>query len=297
MVAILYSPEFLKHRVARSHPEQIRRVEVCAAALYQVPKLQWLEPRPATMEELTWIHDPAYIAKVEALANRGGGMLDADTAVSRESYQVALLSAGAWLVGVDWVLDQQDSAFVVSRPPGHHARPNQGMGFCIFGNAALAAHYAYKVKGKQRVAVLDWDVHHGNGTQEMLENYPHFAYCSLHQYPAYPGTGTAEERGFYDNVLNIPLPPGSDGAVYRQAFTTQVMPFLKSFAPDFLIISAGFDATRADPLAQMLLEPEDYIFFTEQCRQVVPQLLVGLEGGYDLDALQQSVVNVVRALG
>lgn len=297
MVAIIYSPDFLNHRVARSHPEQTRRVEVCATALRQVPSLTWLEPRPVTLEELTWIHSAEYIAQVQALAQRGGGMLDADTAVSRESYEVALLAAGGWLVGVDWVLTQRDSAFVLARPPGHHARPHQGMGFCIFGNAALAAHYAYKVKAMGRVAVLDWDVHHGNGTQEMLEQHPQFAYCSLHQYPAYPGTGTTEERGAYDNVLNIPLPPLSDSAVYRQAFTEQVIPFLKKFAPDLLIISAGFDATRADPLAQMLLEPEDYRFFTEQCRALTPHLLLGLEGGYDLEALSQSVVEVITALG
>jgi acetoin utilization deacetylase AcuC-like enzyme len=299
MVTIVYSPTCVNHRVSRSHPERPERVTVCAEALEHYdfnPPLTWVAPRPATLQELSWIHTPSYIAQVEALARRGGGMLDADTAVSTGSYEVALLTAGGWLVGVDHVLDQQQSAFVLARPPGHHARPAAGMGFCIFGNAALAAWYAYHVKGCKKVAVFDWDVHHGNGTQEMLENYPQFAYCSIHQADHYPGTGFAQETGAYENVLNIPLPASTSRPTYQSVLVEQVLPFLKAFAPDLLIISAGFDALRADPLADMVLEPEDYATFTQQCLTVVPHVLCGLEGGYELTALSQAVVNVVQAL-
>ncbi len=295
MVAIVYSEKFLLHETGRHHPERPARVSACAEALRGLP-LDWLAPRLASLEELAWIHPRSYLSQVEHLAQKGGGMLDADTPLSPASYEVARFSAGAWLVGVDQVVDHKTSTFVLARPPGHHARPDQGMGFCIFGNAALAAYYAIKVKKLNRVAVLDWDVHHGNGTQEMLENQPQMAYCSLHQLPCYPGTGFAQEEGLYKNILNIPLAAGTSRPAYRQVFSQPVIPFLAEFAPDLLIISAGFDATRADPLAQMLLEPEDYAYFTQQCLAITPQLLIGLEGGYDLDALSQSVVQVVQTL-
>ncbi|WP_287128851.1 histone deacetylase [Candidatus Cyanaurora vandensis] len=294
MVAVVYSDEFLKHITGRVHPESPARVQVCAESLRELPSLHWLAPRPATMTELTWVHKLEYINLVAAMAQRGGGRLDADTPVSPASYEVALLSAGAWLVGMERVLAGEPT-LVIARPPGHHARPSTGMGFCIFGNAALAAYFALH-QGCQRVAILDWDVHHGNGTQEMVQADSRIAFCSLHQDPAYPGTGAATERGDHGNVLNLPLAPGSDGAVYRQVFTNQVEPFLRAFAPEVLIISAGFDANRADPLAQMLLEPADYGYFTERCRTLTDHILVGLEGGYDLGATRDSIVAVAKAL-
>lgn len=293
MVAVVYSEEFLKHETGLLHAEAPARVEVSAKTLRAaLPDLLWLTPRPATPTQLAWVHDPRYISQVEALAAKGGGRLDPDTPVSPESYRIACLSAGAWLTGLEYALST-GPAFVLARPPGHHARPRQGMGFCIFSNAALAAVAALTL-GMERVAILDWDVHHGNGTQEIVEHNPRIAFCSLHQWPCYPGTGQAEQR---ENVLNLPLPPQSDGRVYRKVFEDRVEPFIKNFAPQLLIISAGFDANRADPLAQMLLEPADYGYFMERVRPLAPHCLVGLEGGYDLEATAQSVVAVMQALG
>ncbi|WP_218079653.1 histone deacetylase family protein [Anthocerotibacter panamensis] len=299
MVAIVYSEIFLKHLTGRGHAERPDRVRFCVKALQSAPfaaQLVWLPPREATIEELSWIHRPDYIREVAALCAQGGGRLDEDTPVSADSYDVALLAAGAWLVGVDQVVDQGISTFALARPPGHHARPADGMGFCIFSNAALAAHYAARVKGLERVAVFDWDVHHGNGTQEILETDPRFAYCSMHQSPCYPGTGMVEQTGRYHNVLNIPLPPGRTGLDYCEAFDRQVAPFLKNFDPQLLIISAGFDANRADPLASMALTPMDYRDLTIRCLALQPALMVGLEGGYDLAATSQSVLQVTEAL-
>jgi acetoin utilization deacetylase AcuC-like enzyme len=298
MVAIVYSDEFLAHDTGAGHPESPERVKVCAQALHAASfrdQLTWIVPRLATRAELATCHPLSYVDQVARLAAQGGGWLDADTPVSPRSFEIAQLSAGAWLVGVDEVLDRQLSTFVLARPPGHHALPSTGMGFCIFANAAIAAKYALQ-KGCQRVAILDWDVHHGNGTQEIVEQEPQIAYCSLHQAPFYPGTGLAHESGAYENILNIPLPAGTGRLGYLAAFDQQVMLFLQRFQPDLLIVSAGFDATRADPLANMCLEPADFAAMTQRCLSVCPRLLLGLEGGYDLPALSQSVVQVVGAL-
>jgi acetoin utilization deacetylase AcuC-like enzyme len=237
------------------------------------------------------------------LAQQGGGLLDADTPVAIDSYDTALLAVSAWLDGVDRVLDlsnttlplENNQAFVLARPPGHHAESSRGMGFCLFSNAAIAAHYALGKPGINRVAILDWDVHHGNGTQAIIQSHPRLAYCSLHQSPAYPGTGYAEERGDYQNVLNIPLSPGSSMTQYQPAFVEKVIPFLTKFAPDLLIISAGYDAAKDDPLAAINLLPEDYATFTKYCLQITPKIVFGLEGGYHLQALAASVVATIQA--
>lgn len=191
------------------------------------------------------------------------------------------------------MLSSENPAFVLARPPGHHAESNCGMGFCLFSNAAIAAYYALEKPGIERVAILDWDVHHGNGTQEIVENHPQIAYCSLHQSPCYPGTGKASERGAYNNVLNLPLPSNSAIAQYQPVFETQVIPFLTNFQPNLLIVSAGYDANAADPLAQMLLQPQDYGLFAEYCLKLTRRIVFGLEGGYDLSALSQSVVETI----
>jgi acetoin utilization deacetylase AcuC-like enzyme len=167
------------------------------------------------------------------------------------------------------------------------------MGFCVFSNAAIAAFYALKHYHLQKVAILDWDVHHGNGTQAIVEDHPQIAYCSLHQSPCYPGTGNSQEHGKYGEVLNIPMAPGSGSLEYHRAFQDQVIPFLQDFAPDLLIVSAGFDANRDDPLAEINLQPQDYAFFTQQCFQVCDRILFGLEGGYDLESLSASVEQAV----
>lgn len=299
---VIYSPEFLEHQTGRFHPERPERLTAIVDAIKAAPwaqQIEWLLPTPADRRPLLSliekVHSPEYVELVRKLAATGGGYIDADTPVSPRSYDVALLAVSAWLDGVDRSIESDRPAFVLARPPGHHAEKDRGMGFCLFSNAAIAARYALQQPQIDKVAILDWDVHHGNGTQNIVENCPDIAYCSLHQFPCYPGTGRHEERGKYDNVLNLPIAPGSNGEFYRYLFSEQVIPFLMDFNPDLLIISAGYDANAADPLAGMSLQPEDYGLFTRYCLQVSDRLLFGLEGGYDLFALAQSVLETLSA--
>lgn len=257
-------------------------------------ELEWVFPtpisqRPDLVSLLEQVHDPHYIQTVETMARKGGGRIDPDTPVSSESYGVALLAVSAWLDGVDRVQASGNPVFVLARPPGHHAMQERGMGFCIFSNAAIAAHYGLQQSDIERVAILDWDVHHGNGTQAIVESNPDIAYCSIHQAPFYPGTGAAEEQGEFQNVLNLPIPAGSSRADYETRFQEQIIPFLTQFDPDLLIVSAGYDANRDDPLAAIALQPEDYGYFSDQCLQLTRRILFGLEGGYDLPSLARSV--------
>jgi acetoin utilization deacetylase AcuC-like enzyme len=207
---------------------------------------------------------------------------------------VALLAVSAWLDGVDIVLESGRPAFVLARPPGHHAYAQSGMGFCIFGNAAIAAISACDRLNLQRVAILDWDVHHGNGTQEAVWDRPDIAYVSTHQSPFYPMTGRKDEMGNHDNILNIPMRSGSAIAEYLPVFENQIMPFLRKFNPELLIVSAGFDANADDPLASILLKPEDFGIFTKLCLDLTPKILFGLEGGYDFGSLSKSVIAVIE---
>ncbi|MGG6237455.1 histone deacetylase family protein [Nodosilinea sp. AN01ver1] len=300
--AVIYSPEFLSHDTGHFHPENAGRLKAVVAALEQVAwadHLDWRSPTPVQQRDvdtlIAQIHNPRYITALRELAHTGGGQIDGDTVVSEHSYAVARLAVSAWLDGVDYVRSTGHSAFVLARPPGHHAMRDRGMGFCLFSNAAIAAHYALEQPGIARVAILDWDVHHGNGTQALVEQNAAIAYCSLHQLPGYPGTGHSSETGFHGNVLNIPMPPGSASDAYAKAFEQQVIPFLKAFAPDLLIVSAGYDANAADPLASVNLNPDDYGTLTRQCLSVTDNILFGLEGGYDYDALSQSVVATIAA--
>ncbi|PPS45275.1 histone deacetylase [Chroococcidiopsis sp. TS-821] len=297
MLPIIYSDEFLEHKTGRFHPETPGRLSAIATALKQADfahKLEWRSPTPvAESPALTLveqIHASEYINLVRYIASTGGGYLEPDTPVSPRSYDVALLAVSAWLDGVNSVLVTQNPAFVLTRPPGHHAQSDRGMGFCLFSNAAIAAHYALEQPNINRVAILDWDVHHGNGTQAIVENHPQIAFCSLHQSPCYPGTGHASEQGKFNNVLNLPVSPGSTMETYQLLFEAKVMPFLSSFQPDLLIVSAGYDANAADPLAEIALQPQDYGKFTEYCLQITRRVVFGLEGGYDFSALSQSVV-------
>ncbi|MBW4675258.1 MAG: histone deacetylase [Desmonostoc geniculatum HA4340-LM1] len=302
MLPVIYSDEFLDHKTGKYHPEKPERLTAIANALKTATfadKIVWRSPTPAPeqaqlMSLLVKAHSPAYIKKLSLIASSGGGPLDGDTPVSPRSYDVALLAVSAWLDGVEAVLESGNPAFVLARPPGHHAESDAGMGFCLFSNAAIAAFFALEQPGINRVAILDWDVHHGNGTQAIVETHPQIAYCSLHQYPCYPGTGRATERGFYNNVLNLPVPPGSDITVYQPLFENKVVPFLTNFAPDLLIVSAGYDANVADPLASINLESEDYGLFTDYCLGLTRKILFGLEGGYDFDALSQSVLATIE---
>ncbi len=299
MVNIIYTDRFLQHDTGFGHPERPERLEAIVRGLKQdgiAEKVSWLDPRRATVEELSLVHPQSHILNVRNTAERGGFSMDPDTPVSPESYDIALQSSGAWLDGIDHIIDHNSSSFVVARPPGHHAERDNAMGFCLFNNCAVAATYATQVKGLERVAVLDWDVHHGNGTQHILGTDKHMAYCSLHQWPYYPGTGAEYEKGDFNNVLNIPLAAGSGKDEYFEAFDKQVMPFLKAWKPELLIISAGFDASMNDPLGGMRLEPQHFAEFTRYCFEHVPHLLVGLEGGYDLSDLADCSRAVVDVL-
>ena len=301
MLSVIYSDDFLLHETGYFHPEKPERLTAIKAALEAADwadQLQWQRPTPVeqrpVMAAIQRVHTDRYIEQVRSLANRGGGYLNADTPISPRTFEIAQLAVSAWLDGVDAVLHTGTPSFVLARPPGHHAIQDYGMGFCVFANAAIAAFYALEQAGVQRVAILDWDVHHGNGTQAITESQPQIAYVSLHESPQYPGTGAAEERGFHNNVLNVPMASGSAISEYQAAFTEAIIPFLQAFQPDLLIVSAGYDANYADPLAGICLQPQDYGWLTQQCLQLTPNILFGLEGGYDLPALAASVVATVQ---
>jgi acetoin utilization deacetylase AcuC-like enzyme len=298
---IIYSPEFLEHDPGQGHPESADRLRSIVTALESAsfsPALEWHLPTPIsasakTMASIARIHDRDYIDLLRHMAARGGGVLDSDTVVSARSYDVAVLAVSGWLDGIDRVLATNAPAFVLARPPGHHAESKIGMGFCLFSNAAIAAHYALEQPHINKVAILDWDVHHGNGTEEIVHTNPHIRYCSLHQSPCYPGTGMETERGMYGNVLNIPIPPGTDRLIYRQLFTEKAIPFISEFNPDLIIISAGYDAHSDDPLANLTLIDLDYRDFVKILLHIQGKILLGLEGGYNLNALARSVVATI----
>lgn len=297
MISVIYAPQFLEHDTGYGHPEKAKRltaiVEALAAVTWQ-EQIAWQLPTPIeTRDVLAYaqqIHTPEHIQRIKQVAASGGGYLDGDTPISQASYEVALLAVSAWLDGVDQVLNQRPT-FVLARPPGHHATRDTAMGFCLFANAAIAAHYALTKPQIQRVGILDWDVHHGNGTEAIVQDNPHIAYCSLHQHPCYPGTGTEPGiKGKYQNILNLPLPAGSAIGEYQRLFIEEVMPFFQHWQPDILIVSAGYDANDSDPLAGISLQPKDYQILTQYVLNITKYPLFGLEGGYHLNALARSVV-------
>ncbi len=300
MFPVIYSDDFLLHQTGAFHPEKSERLTAIRSQLIgstYAQQLDWRLPTPVSarnpLPAIAKIHDRQYINEVKNIAARGGGSIDPDTIVSPQTYDVALLAVNAWLDGVETVMATGEPAFVLARPPGHHAEPDRGMGFCIFSNAAIAATYAL-AHGAERVAILDWDVHHGNGTQAVVETNPQIAYCSLHEFPHYPGTGQSDETGAYGNLLNVPMWAGCTIADYQPRFETKVMPFLRSFNPDLLIVSAGYDANFADPLANVCLQPADFGIFTDYCLQLTRKIVFGLEGGYDFESLGQSVVATIE---
>jgi acetoin utilization deacetylase AcuC-like enzyme len=295
---IIYSDRFLEHDTGTYHPEKAGRLTAIVHGLKNsaiAQQLDWHEPsmRSDILDEVRRFHTQEYIETLQNMTVHGGGYIDGDTIASPQTYDVALLALSAWLDGVDVVLNSGRPAFVLARPPGHHARSRSGMGFCIFGNAAIAALSAIDRLKLQRVAILDWDVHHGNGTQDAVWDRADIAYVSTHQAPFYPMTGRKDETGAHNNILNIPMRSGSAMAEYRHVFENQIMPFLRKFNPDLLIISAGFDANADDPLASILLKPEDFGIFTKLCLELTPKILFGLEGGYDFDSLSRSVISVI----
>jgi acetoin utilization deacetylase AcuC-like enzyme len=305
-VALITHPACLGHDAGPWHPECPDRLRAVLAALgdecFQ-PLLRQEAPE-ADEAALLRAHPAAHVRSILAIRPPPGRrvQLDPDTAMCGESAAAALRAAGAATLAVDAVMDGWASAaFAAVRPPGHHAEPARAMGFCLFNNAAVAAHHARAQWGLRRIAVVDFDVHHGNGTQAMFAADPALFYASSHQSPCYPGTGRREERGCAGNIVNVPLLPGSGGAEFRTAWEGEILPALDSFAPDLLIISAGFDAHKADPLAQLQLETEDFAWVTRKLVELARLHTGGrvvslLEGGYDLDALAASVAAHVREL-
>ncbi len=301
---------FDEHETGLGHPESPGRVEAVLAGITTAlagsedaeleSVVRTFEPRPATREELERVHDPAYLYYLEERSLIGGGALDADTYVSPGSFDAALRAAGA---GPDAVerLDrgEADSAFLVLRPPGHHALPSRAMGFCLLNNVAITA--AALVARGERVLVVDWDAHHGNGTQAAFYDSDEVLFVSLHEYPLYPGTGALEEVGSgrgKGSTINVPFPSGTSGDAYRLALDELVVPAAERFSPSWLLVSAGFDGHRADPLTDLGLTAGDFADLTERVARLVPpgRRVFFLEGGYDLEALAASAGATVAAL-
>ena len=305
MTTLLYThSSCLDHDPGSHHPEAPARLRTVLAALSgpQYARLERREAPEAALDDILRVHSRRHVEHVlGAVPKAGHAAIDADTVLSPASGTAALHAAGAVAAAVDAVVAKEaDNAFCAVRPPGHHAEPDRAMGFCLFNNAAIGALRAREVHGFERVAVVDFDVHHGNGTQAAFEADDNLFYASTHQYPLYPGTGAASETGV-GNIVNVPLRPMSGSGPFRVAMTGRVLPALDAFRPDLLLISAGFDAHRSDPLAQLMLEEADYTWITERLVEIAfrhadGRLVSTLEGGYDLPALGASVAAHVRVL-
>lgn len=295
-----------KHDPGSSHPESPARLtavlEVLASPGFEA--LDWRDAPMGTRMQAKLVHDEAFVDAIADVAPSSGRVaLDGgDTVMSPGSWDAVMRCIGAACAGVDAVMAGEfDNVFCATRPCGHHAEPDRAMGFCIFNQAAIAAVHALQAHGLERVAVVDFDVHHGNGTQEAFYARPELFYASSHQSPLYPGTGAASEHGVADNIVNVPLPPGCGSGMFRERTAAELLPRLRAFKPDFIIISAGFDAHKLDPLAGMNLEDDDYRWVTEELMQVADELCAGrivsvLEGGYSGEGLAGGTAAHVRAL-
>ena len=300
MTVLLYShPACLLHDGGLGHPERPDRIGAALAGV-RASGLQVVErdAPPAPVEALYAVHQPEYVESIEVACALGGRQLDPDTAVVAESWEAALRAAGSGLAAIDDLSrGDGDTAFLAVRPPGHHAERDLAMGFCLFNNVAVAARALQRRHGIGRVLVADWDVHHGNGTQHIFEDDPSVFYFSCHQSPLYPGTGAASEQGRGEGLgttLNRPLDPGSGDAEFLEAIDDGLRQAAESFEPDFVLLSAGFDAHRSDPLAQLEVSTEAYGKATRVVREIADRHAEGrlvsvLEGGYDLDALSEAV--------
>jgi acetoin utilization deacetylase AcuC-like enzyme len=307
-VHLIYESHYLKHDTG-VHPENARRLESVLRALAKDEELQKrlvrTAPSPATTEDIVRCHREDLVFHIESACERGETYLDVDTRISPESFEVARLAAGAAVGAVDAVMAEEGGrAFGLIRPPGHHATITTAMGFCLFNNAAIAARYAQSKYGVERVLIIDWDVHHGNGTQEIFWTDPSVFYFSTHQYPYYPGTGSVDERGGGPGEgfnLNVPLAVGTSARDHRQAFTDALRKIEQKFPPDLIIISAGFDSRRGDPLGGLMLEDSDFSEMTKEVLRLAEKHGAGraiglLEGGYNLDLLGGSVRSHLTAL-
>lgn len=306
MGTYLYShPSCAQHDPGPMHPECPDRLRAVLDGLDEQPfrHLTRAEAPEIDLRLVAMVHKPYYVEKIAGnVPVEGRVHLDPDTVMSPQSLEATRRASGAAVEAVDRVMaGDATNAFCAVRPPGHHAESSRAMGFCLFNGAAIAAFHARSAHQLDRVAVIDFDVHHGNGTQHSFEQEPNLFYGSSHQWPAYPGTGQENETGCANNIWNAPLAPGAGSGEFRDGYSKRILPALRKFAPDLLIISAGFDAHTRDPLAQLNVETEDYAWITEQLLDVAAENCAGrvvslLEGGYDLTALRESVQVHVSAL-
>lgn len=307
--AFLQDRRFEEHLTGEGHPERPERLQASLRALGDqtwFPQLTQVDAAPATLDWIERIHDLTYIRRAEALCGSGAPWIDTpDVAVCPRSFEVALLAAGGGMALADTVIaGDADNAFALVRPPGHHAEQAAAMGFCVFNNVAILARYLQKAHGLDKIAIVDWDVHHGNGTQHSFEEDPSVFYVSLHQYPHYPGTGSADETGRgrgRGTTLNCPMRAGANDTAYERAFMEQVLPALNLYRPEAVIISAGFDAHRDDPLADIELSTACYGWMTTRMLEVADQHAGGrvismLEGGYNLGRLAECVTTHLAVL-
>ena len=302
--AIYADPSSEAHDGGSSHPERPARLRACLEALRSAGITVDTGIIPATDEQLARVHDAAYLARLERFCQRGGGSIDPDTYAAPESFAIAQRASGAVCQAVGRALSAGTPGFCLVRPPGHHATPSRAMGFCLVNHAAVGAAEALAT-GAQRVAIVDFDVHHGNGTQDIFWEDPRVLYISLHQFPWYPGTGELDEVGAgpgTGSTINIPLPAYTTESVYVAAMQEVVVPALDRFRPDLLLVSAGFDAHTQDPLASMLVSSAGFGVLTSRLMEAAHRLCPGrvvmtLEGGYDLQALSSSLLATVDAMG
>lgn len=303
MLRIYSHPACLAHDPGSGHPESRERLLAVAEALRAgLPAVPWVEAPPALRSQIARVHTPELIAQILDTRVEGLYRLDTDTAMSADSAEAALRACGAGTAAIDAIAHGDcKRAFGAVRPPGHHACADIAMGFCLFNSIAVSAAHALERHGLERVAIADFDVHHGNGTQAIFENEERVLYLSSHQGSAWPGTGSVRERGV-GNIVNAPLPDGCDGDRFRAAWSERLLPALRQFRPQLLLISAGFDAHRLDPLADLALEAEDFAWLTHALLDATQRSASGrvvslLEGGYSLSALRACALAHVRALG
>ena len=288
----------LGHEMTPGHPERPARLRAIREELEDgglAAELAWHEAPKATRDALERVHPPAHVDRIRDLSAAGGGVLDSDTSVNSKSWAAALRAAGAGIAAVRLALDGRGNAFVPVRPPGHHAEASRAMGFCLFNNVVVAAYDALERPTIERVLIVDWDVHHGNGTQALVEANPAVRFISLHQWPLYPGTGRVDERGV-GNVWNVPRPPGLPPEKYVADLRAAINDATRGWKPQLVLISAGFDAMRGDPLAGFTLEAGHYPEVVRHLRETGAPLVALLEGGYDLENLRAGVRATVEAL-
>jgi acetoin utilization deacetylase AcuC-like enzyme len=303
-LAVYYHPLFIQHETG-DHPENKMRLVVARELLANSGlDLEWITPIPAPVEAIARIHDQAYIDSVRTLAEGGGGWLDWETAVSPHTYEAAVLAAGAGLMAVDRALSDGQNAFMLVRPPGHHACRSRGMGFCLFNNIAVAAAYALEECGLERVLIVDWDVHHGNGTQAAFYDDPRVLFFSTHQAGHYPGTGKTTEVGGGDGAgftVNVPLQAGEGDGAVRLAFESLLFPLARAFRPQLVLISAGYDPEEGDPLGGLTFSRDSFKWMAAQLRGLSTELgaagpLCFLEGGYVPEMMAASVLATLEGL-